>query len=149
TGLVVYRFAVAALVTGAFSLAQASLQFVLVTVGGIAIGLLVGWLYSWLERRLDDSPVEITLSFLVPFAAYIPAEQFGGSGVLAAVTAGIFAGRRSHEVLSPATRLQAGAVWSMLVFILNGLAFILVGLQLRTLLDLLSHERYTAGELLG
>lgn len=149
TGLVAYRFALAAAVTGAFSLAQAGMQFVAVSVGGVAIGLAVAWLYSMVERRLEDSPVEITLSFLVPFAAYIPAQALGASGVLAVVAAGLYGGRRGSRILAPATRLQAEAVWDMLTFILNGLAFILVGLQLRPLLNLLRGESVGLGTLLG
>jgi CPA1 family monovalent cation:H+ antiporter len=149
SGLVLYRFALVAVITGAFSLTQAGLTFVWVCVGGVAIGLLVAWFYAKIERRLDDSPVEITLSFLVPFGAYIPAEAVGASGVLAVVAAGLYAGRKSARILSPASRLRAETVWELLVFILNGLAFILIGLQLRTLVDLLRAQEITGGELLA
>jgi monovalent cation/hydrogen antiporter len=148
SGLVLYRFALVAVITGAFSFAQAELSFVWVCVGGVAIGLLVAWLYAQIERRLDDSPVEVTLSFLVPFAAYIPAEALGASGVLAVVAAGLYSGRKSARIISPASRLQAESVWELLVFILNGVAFILIGLQLRTLLSLVQAEHITGGELL-
>lgn len=149
SGLVFYRFALVAVITGAFSFAQAGLTFVWVCVGGVGIGLIVAWLYAQIERRLDDSPVEITLSFLVPFAAYIPAEALGASGVLAAVAAGLYAGRKSARIISPASRLQAETVWELLIFILNGLAFILIGLQLRTLIELLRAQQITLGELLA
>jgi CPA1 family monovalent cation:H+ antiporter len=149
SGLVVYRFALVALITGVFSFAQAGLTFIWVCVGGVGIGLLVAWLYTQIERRLDDSPIEITLSFLVPFAAYIPAEALGASGVLAAVAAGLYAGRQSARIISPASRVQAEAVWGVLTFILNGLAFILIGLQLRALIDLLRAQEITVGELLA
>jgi monovalent cation/hydrogen antiporter len=148
SGLVIYRFALVAVITGAFSLAQASLTFIWVCVGGVAIGLIVAWLNTQIERRLDDSPVEITLSFLVPFAAYIPAEALGASGVLAVVAAGLDTGRRSARIISPASRLQAESAWEVLIFLLNGLAFILIGLQLRTLLGLVQAEHITAAELL-
>src|SRR5690348_585458 len=138
TGLVAYRFAVVAVVTGAFSLGAALAQFVLVSLGGVLIGLVAGWLATWLNRRIEDTAVAIALSFLMPFAAYLPAEAVGASGVLAAVTAGLYAGRRSVASLSPSTRLQAFAVWEMLVFLLNGLIFILIGLQLRTVVGLLT-----------
>jgi Na+/H+ antiporter len=147
TGLVAYRFAVAAVVTGVFSLFAAGLQFVLVSVGGILIGLAVGWLITRLERALDDSPVEITFSFLAPFAAYIPAEALGASGVLAVVVAGLYAGRQSSRVISPASRLQAEIVWNTVTYLLNALLFILIGLQLRTLLDPILGE--SLGTLLG
>jgi CPA1 family monovalent cation:H+ antiporter len=148
SGLVLYRFALVAVITGAFSLAQAGLTFVWVCVGGVGVGLLVAWLYAQIERRLEDSPVEITLSFLVPFAAYIPAEALGASGVLAVVAAGLYTGRKSARIISPASRLQAESVWTLLVFLLNGLAFILIGLQLRSLLGLVQAEHITAAELL-
>jgi len=140
TGLVVYRFAVAAVATGAFSLVMAGARFVEVSVGGVAIGLAVGWLITWLERHLNDSPVEITISFLAPFAAYIPAEALGVSGVLAAVAAGLYAGRQSPRVFSPTSRLQTEIVWEVVIYLMNGLLFILIGLQLRTLLALMPGE---------
>ncbi len=140
TGLVVYRFAVAAVATGTFSLVMAGAQFVEVSVGGVAIGLAVGWLITWLERHLNDSPVEITISFLAPFAAYIPAEALGVSGVLAAVAAGLYAGRQSPRVFSPTSRLQTEIVWEVVIYLMNGLLFILIGLQLRTLLALMPGE---------
>jgi monovalent cation/hydrogen antiporter len=135
TGLVTLRFAVAAVVSGAFSLAAAGLEFVIVCVGGVVIGLAVGWAITKLENVLDDTPVEITVSFLAPFAAYITGEALGVSGVLAVVAAGLYAGRHSSRVFSPASRLQAEVVWSVITFMMNGLLFILVGLQLRSLLD--------------
>ncbi len=131
TALVVYAFAIEALNNGSFSLAAAGLKFVWVSAGGIGFGLLIGWLASHVQRRLDDPPVQITVSILTPFAAYLPADQAGVSGVLAVVAAGLYLGWRSPEILKSRTRLQAGPVWEMLVFILNGLVFILIGLQLR------------------
>src|SRR5262249_1684387 len=92
--LVAYRFAVAALVTGVFSPGGAAAELLLVSVGGIAIGIAFGWLVIWVERRLDDAPIEIILSFLTPVAAYLAAETVHVSGVLAVVAAGLFAGRR-------------------------------------------------------
>jgi monovalent cation/hydrogen antiporter len=149
SGLVIYRFALVALITGAFSFAQAGLTFIWVVVGGVGIGLAIAWLYTQIERWLDDSPIEITLSFLVPFAAYIPAEAVGASGVLAAVSAGLYVGRRSARIISPASRVQAEAVWGVLAFLLNGLAFILIGLQLRALVELLRAQQITLGGLLA
>src|SRR5260221_4505412 len=96
TGLVVYRFAVAAVATGAFSLVMAGAQFVGESLGGVAIGLAVGWLIILLGRHLNDSPVEITISFLAPFPAYIPAEALCVSGLLAPVDRGVL-----HQRLSP------------------------------------------------
>src|SRR6266571_3761116 len=138
TGLVVYRFAVAAVVTGSFSLVQASLQFVLVSVGGLLVGLVVGWPLAWLHRHLDDAPIEIAITLLTPFAAYLLADAIGVSGVLAVMAAGLYLSRQSSRFFSSNTRLQANAVWTVLVFLLNGLVFLLIGLQLRSILDALA-----------
>jgi monovalent cation/hydrogen antiporter len=134
TGLVTYRFAVAAVVTGTFSLWQASWQFLAVSAGGILIGLLIAWPIAWLHRHLDDAPREITMTLLTPFAAYLLAGALGASGVLAVLAAGLYLSRQSSTLFSPNTRLQADAVWSVLVFLFNGLVFILLGLQLRSIL---------------
>lgn len=128
--LVAYRFAIAALMTGLFSPAEAVLQFVIVGMGGILIGLIVGWLASFVQRRLDDPPVQVTISLLTPFTAYLASERLGVSGVLAVVTAGLYLGWRSPEIIGSRMRLQAGPVWEMIVFLLNGFVFIIIGLQL-------------------
>ncbi|HLP75620.1 MAG TPA: Na+/H+ antiporter [Candidatus Paceibacterota bacterium] len=138
TALVAYRFAIVAVVTGSFSLAKASGQFVIVAVGGIAIGLAIGWLAEQFHKRVDDAPIEITVSLLTPFAAYLLAERWGASGVLAVVTAGLYLGRRMPELLSFRTRLRGGPVWEMLEFLLTGFVFILIGLQLPEVLRRLS-----------
>src|SRR5579884_222807 len=135
TGLVVWRFALAAAATGIFVPWQAGLEFVVAAAGGIAVGLVLGWLLAQVQLRIDDPLIEITLSFLTAYAAYLAAENLHLSGVLAVVTAGLYVGRRSPELLSPNTRLQGLAVWDTAVFVLNGLAFILVGLQLPGILD--------------
>jgi len=134
TGLVVYRFAVAAVVTGSFSLWQASLQFVVVSLGGLLIGLAIGWPVAWLHRHLDDAPIEITITLLTPYAAYLVANALQVSGVLAVLSAGLYLSHQSSRFFSSNTRLQANAVWNVLVFLLNGLIFLLVGLQLRSIL---------------
>ncbi len=139
TALVAYQFAVAAMVTGQFSLGAASLRFILVGVGGVALGLLVGMLMRWVQRQLDDPPVQITVSLLTPFAAYLLAERCAVSGVLATVTAGVYLGWHS-TALSARTRLQALAFWEMIAFLLNGFIFIMIGLQLPDILRKLSHE---------
>jgi len=130
TALVALRFAIAALTTGTFSLGHATLRFIWVAAGGIAFGLLVGFAMRWVHRHLDDPPVQITISLLTPFAAYLPAERLHVSGVLATVTAGIFLGWHSPLVVSARYRLQAFAFWEMVVFLLNGFVFIVIGLQL-------------------
>ncbi len=138
TALVALRFAVAAVATGSFSLAHASGQFLVVAVGGSAVGLAVGWLAEQFHKRVDDPPIEITVSLLVPFVAYLVAERFGVSGVLAVVSAGMYLGIRAPQILTFKTRLQAGPVWEMLEFLLNGFVFILIGLQLPQVLKVLS-----------
>jgi CPA1 family monovalent cation:H+ antiporter len=138
TALVAYRFAVLAVVTGSFSLARASGQFFLVGIGGILIGLALGWLAEQFHKRVDDAPIEITVSLLTPFVAYLSAERLGVSGVLAVVTAGLYLGWRLPELLTFKTRLQGGPVWEMVEFLLNGFVFILIGLQLPEVLIALS-----------
>ncbi|MGA2871491.1 MAG: Na+/H+ antiporter, partial [Verrucomicrobiota bacterium] len=150
TALIAYRFAVAAVLTGTFSLADAGLQFVFVSVGGVLTGLAVGWLAVWFHKRVDDAPIEITVSLLTPFVAYLPAEHMHVSGVLSVVTAGLYIGRQTPLILSYRTRLQGGPVWSMLEFLLNGFVFILIGLQLPDILHTLSeHKDYTISQLVG
>lgn len=136
TGLVAYRFAVAAAISGAFSLSQAGLQFVLVSAGGIALGLAAGWGLTRVHRWLDNPPLEITVTLLTPFAVYLLGEEvLQVSGVLATVTTGLYLTYRAPTFFSSETRLQANAVWNILIFQLNGLVFILIGLQLPGILD--------------
>lgn len=138
TGLVAYRFAVAAVVTGTFSIWEVSLQFFVMAIGGVLVGLAMGWLVVWVHRHLEDSLVEITTTILMSFVTYLLAEHLNVSGVLAVVAIGIYHRRHSPEVLSPTTRIQTIAVWEVIVFILNGLIFILIGLQLPTILEEIS-----------
>ena len=138
TALVAYRYAVLAVVTGSFSLPSASGHFVLSVAGGIAVGLAVGWVIRQVRRRIDNPPVEITISILSGYFAFLPAYALGVSGVLAAVTAGIYLGWHTLELTSARTRLQGIAVWEIIFFVLNGLLFALVGLQLPVILDALS-----------
>jgi CPA1 family monovalent cation:H+ antiporter len=140
TALVALQFAVAALITGTFSPADATLRFIWVATGGIAFGLLVGIAVRWVQRHLDDPPVQITISLLTPFAAYLPAERMHVSGVLATVAAGIFLGWHSPLMISARTRLQAYAFWEMVAFLLNGFVFIVIGLQLPGILRALRGE---------
>ena len=133
--LVAYRFAVAAVVAGTFSLSAAAGRLVIVSIGGILVGLAIGWLVTWIRPRLHDYVIEMTVSLLTPFIAYIPAEHLGVSGVLATVTAGLYVARRVPRLVSPATRLRAYAVWDVFVFLLNGLVFILIGLQLPAVIE--------------
>jgi Na+/H+ antiporter len=147
TALVAYKFAVAAVVTGSFSLADATGSFVENVVGGIAIGLAVGYLIRQLRRRLDDPPLEITISLLSGYFAYLPAQAAGFSGVLAAVTVGIYMGWHTPELTNAQTRLQGIAVWEIVFFVLNAVLFALIGLQLPGILDALSGR--SMGTLIG
>jgi Na+/H+ antiporter len=140
TALVAYRFAVAAAVGGSFSLLDAGLEFVAGAIAGVLIGLAVGWVISEIRRRLDDVMVEITISLLSGYAGYLPAEAIDASGVLAAVTVGIVLGWRAPRISTARMRLQGYAVWDTLVFLLNALLFVLIGLQLPLILDQLSGE---------
>ncbi len=147
TALVTYKFAVAAVVTGSFSLLEAVPRFVLTGVGGVAIGVLAGVLISAVRRRLDDPPTEITISLLTAYAAYLPAEELGLSGVIAAVTVGVVLGWQASELTTPTTRLQAFAVWEILQFLLNAVLFVLIGLQMHTVVDQIAGR--DAGELVA
>jgi CPA1 family monovalent cation:H+ antiporter len=135
--LVMYRTAVAA-IGSTFVLADAVGGFAVAAVGGSVLGLVVGVAATELFRRLDDPPVEVAVSLIVPFAAYLPAEHLGLSGVLAAVVAGLYVGRHSSRVLGSDTRILAAGVWQILTFMLNGFAFLLVGLQLRDVMSAVS-----------
>jgi Na+/H+ antiporter len=132
--LVIYRMAIAALITGTFSIWTASLRFFLAAAGGVAIGLAVGWGSVQVRKLLDDPPVENTISLVTPFAAWIPAEALGVSGVLAVVTVGLYMGQVGPRLISSKTRLQAQGMWGMIAFLLNGLLFILSGMQLKLIL---------------
>jgi len=99
-------------------------------LGGLAVGLIIGWIADWVEHHIDDGPIEIAISILIPYAAYLTADRLRASGVLAVVTCGLYLSRRSSEFFSPQVRLQAWAVWEALDFILNGVVFVLIGLQL-------------------
>jgi len=148
SGLVVYQFAIAAVVTGTFSLASASLQFVVNSVGGILIGLAIGLILTQVHRFLNNPPLEITITLLTPFAAYLIADGLHVSGVLATVTAGLYLAWRAPVLFSADTRQQALAVWNNLVFLLNGLVFIFIGLQLRGILNALQVTQRTVVSLL-
>lgn len=136
TGLIVYRYAVAAVTTGNFVLAEAGTQFFVVVLGGIGIGLALAWLAKTLHQLTTDTPVvETTLTFLTPFAGYLIAEEWHVSGVLAVLASGLYLTLRSSEFLSRQAHLQALNVWNVVVFLLNSIVFVLMGLQLRRILQ--------------
>jgi CPA1 family monovalent cation:H+ antiporter len=134
TALTVYRVALSLTVvaTPALTLGPVG-KFLAVGAGGILIGLAVGWLVARVRTWLSDLPVEITVSLSTPYAAYLPAELLGASGVLAAVTAGLYLGRRSSRIMGSDVRVAGRAVWEMLVFLLNGLVFVVMGLEIASL----------------
>lgn len=147
TALTLYSVAVAAVVSGEFSLGEASLRFVLSGVGGLAVGLAAGVVIRFVRSRIDDPPTEITISLLSGYAAYLPAEELHFSGVIAAVTTGVYMGWHTPQLTTALMRLQGVSVWEILTFLLNAVLFLLVGLQLPGVLDQV--EGYAAGELLG
>ncbi len=140
--LVAYRFGIAAVVTGTFSATTAAMELPLVALGGAAIGWIVGVSVDWIQRRLDDPPVQITISLLAPYLAYLAAEHLECSGALAIVTAGVYLGWRLPRMISARTRLELAAFWKMLVYLLNGVVFIFIGLQLPQVMHGL--EQHTA-----
>jgi monovalent cation/hydrogen antiporter len=133
-GLVLFRFAVAAALTGTFHAGEAAAVFAGVTLGGIAVGVVVGLASSFVLRRIREVDFAITVTLLAPWAAYIGGEQAGASGVLATVVAGMVIGWRQHEDMSAAIRLRSRAFWGVMVFVLESLVFILIGLSLRGVL---------------
>ena len=148
TALVAYRFAVLAVGTGAFSLAEAGGSFVLTTIGGILFGLVVGVAVAWLVRRIDDPVFSVVVTFLAPVVAYLPAEEYlHVSGVLATVVAGIWVGRHAPRGLSSGVRISGVASWQILLFLVNGAVFILIGLSLPQALNRLAGR--SATELIG
>lgn len=131
TGLLALQFGVQMVVDGSTpSLGQGLLEFGWLTVGGVLVGLAIGFVVSWLERWVDDGPVEIALSLVVPYATYLAGEALKASGVIAVVACGLLMSRRSSSFFSARVRLQANAVWDALEFLLNGFVFALIGLQL-------------------
>ncbi|WP_339531606.1 Na+/H+ antiporter [Pseudomonas mucidolens] len=146
SGLVTFKFALAAALTGVFSLADASLTFVLVAVGGLAVGVglswLVGRLRAWMiARGWDDPATHVVFMLLLPFAAYVLAERLGASGILSAVAAGMMQSWLDLLPRQTSTRLLNRSVWSLLEFAFNGLIFLLLGLQLPDIVKAVtSHE---------
>src|SRR6266702_2592654 len=130
TSFISFRFAVAAVMTGSFSLAQASTQFLFVAAGGVCVGVVIGWLATQVQRRLDDPPVQTMFSLLTPYVAYFAGERLHVSGILAVVIAGMVYGWHAPRILRGRMRLQALPVWETVVFVLNGVLFMLIGLQL-------------------
>ena len=136
TGLIAYRYALAAVATGQFVLWQAGLQFLVVAGGGILLGVTVGQVLVWVHKITHgNATVDTSLTFLAPYVSYLAAEELHLSGVLAVVSTGLFIVVRSSEIFTHETRLQSVATWNTVVFLLNGIVFILIGLQLPAIIE--------------
>ncbi len=140
SALVVYTFAVAAVVSGEFFLPSAMLEFVVVVAIGVAVGGAVGWVMGRAIMLLGDPSLSLIAMLLAPAAAYILGEQFGGSGVLAVVTAGLIHGQRASQTMSPSSRIRGVAIWDVVTIVVNGLVFLLLGMELGVLWDVLSRQ---------
>jgi Na+/H+ antiporter len=138
TALVAYKVAVAAAIGAGVSAGHTAVQFFVDVGGGIAIGLAIGWAIAQVRRRVTDINTELTISLFSAYGAFVPADQLGFSGVLAAVTCGVYLGFRAPEIATPESRMQAGGLWSTLTFLLNATLFILIGLQLPSIVGGLS-----------
>ena len=131
TGLLALKFGIALVVSGVTpTLGGGLIEITYLTGAGLLLGLLVGVVVAWVHEHIDDSQIEITLSILVPYTVYLSAEAIRCSGVIAVIACGLYLSRRSSQFFSPDVRMQAWAVWDSLTFILNGLVFVLIGLQL-------------------
>jgi Na+/H+ antiporter len=147
TALVAFKVALAAAVGGSVSAGHTLLDFFVEAGGGLAVGLAAGWVIGEVRRRVTDINTELTISLFSAYGAFIPAQQLGVSGVLAAVTCGVYLGFRAPEIASPESRMQSDGLWSTLTFLLNAALFILIGLQLPSIVDGLSGR--PAGEEIG
>jgi CPA1 family monovalent cation:H+ antiporter len=146
SGLIAYRVAIVAITVGAFSPLETAWSFFIASGGGIAVGLVAGIIIAQLHKRVRDPMVTTALSLLAPFAAYLPAEAFHVSGVLSTVAAGLYVSRRSPQIFSPTARIQAVHVWELAMLLINGVVFVLIGLQLDDVIEAVKHE-YTLGQL--
>ena len=135
TALILYRFAVAAISTGVFSLPKAGGTFVAIVVAELLFGLAVGWLSLRMRHRARDPQVEITLSLITPYMAYWVPEHFGGSGVIATVACGLYMSWNGPLLISSATRLQGIFFWDLVIYLIEGFLFLLTGFQMRLLFE--------------
>jgi CPA1 family monovalent cation:H+ antiporter len=146
SGLTVYRIALAAVAGTAGSVVDVSFDLVKIVVGGVAIGFAAGWLFAHLRRLVTDPSLDVALSVLTPFVAYVPAEKLHVSGVLATVVAGLYVGTRSLDIIEPGTRLRTLAFWESTAFLLDGLLFVLIGLQVPSIVERIEeHDLPTLG----
>ncbi len=149
SALVALKFAIEAAKTGHFSVFVAAGQFVWDSAGGVLLGFAIGWVVCAIHKRLRDPLVEVTVTFLTPYAAYLLGEQIGLSGVLATVTAGLYVSWQAPTIMKPAVRIEANAVWNFVQFMLNGFVFVFVGLLLPSVLQALqANSDFTIGQLI-
>jgi monovalent cation/hydrogen antiporter len=134
TALILYRFAVVAVSSGAFSFGKASGEFAVILAGELLWGIIVGWLMLRVRRWVADAQIEIVLSILTPYIAYWPPQHLGGSGVLATVVTGLYVSWNGFSIIGAATRLQGVFFWDVLVYLIEGIVFLMTGLQARTLI---------------
>ena len=135
TALILYRFAVAAISTGAFSLPLATGEFSAIVIGETLFGIAVGWLSLRARHWARDPQIEITLSLITPYLAYWPPEHFGGSGVIATIACGLYMSWNGPLLISAATRLQGIFFWNLVIYLIEGLLFLLTGFQMRLLYE--------------
>ncbi|HEY5129928.1 MAG TPA: Na+/H+ antiporter [Bradyrhizobium sp.] len=135
TALILYRFAVAAISTGAFSLPKAAGEFAAIVAGEMLFGAAVGWLSLRIRHRARDPQIEITLSLITPYVAYWLPEHFGGSGVIATVACGLYMSWNGPLLISSATRLQGIFFWDLVIYLIEGMLFLLTGFQMRSLFE--------------
>src|SRR5438552_16750824 len=138
TALTIYGIALATAAGGAFSPATAVTTFAGALLGGAAIGLVIGWLIARIRTRIEDTPVEMTISLLTPYAAFLPAERLHVSGVIATVAAGLYLGHRGSRMMGADARLTGRAVWETITFLLTGFVFIVMGLEVPLVLRALT-----------
>jgi CPA1 family monovalent cation:H+ antiporter len=151
SGLVAFKFAIAAALTGAFSLWDASTRFLVIAAGGLVVGTAMGWAAGWAQRQIerisgDEPGIQVVLLILLPFAAYIFAEHFEMSGILSAVAAGMMMTySQGIGAGSSATRMQSQSLWAMLEFVFNGMTFLLLGMQLPGVIGMAHADAVAAG----
>ena len=138
TALVIFGFALSALATGAFSIASASVKFILVVCGETGFGILIGWVMLHLRDRASDARAEVLLALATPFIAFWPPRALGGSGVVACVAAGLWVSWNGRRLIRPATRLQGYFIWNLVTWVIEALVFLLTGLQARAVVGRLA-----------
>lgn len=150
SSLIIFRFALIAVATGQFFFLQATLTFIWMVIGGVGVGLLIAWLFMKAHRFLPtDENMDFVLTLVAPYVMYIAAEEVHSSGVLAVVSGGLFQSVKRHDFLSSSSRLRGGNVWQSLVFVLNGLVFMLIGLDLPEITAGLSKEGISVSAAIG